>query len=282
MVHQYIRRITRASLPCWSPFNGREIKAPKYLVVHHTALTDAVQLGKINEQHRREGYKRSAYGYNIAYHFFIGSDGTLVQTRDLWDRTPHTRNPEVAIESIAIVFAGNFNEQKPSPAQMDTFRGLYRELYQQFDIEHTIGHNHASPTACPGKYLLEEMELIFNPDKRLQLFSVSRYYTPVRGQSVYYRDTYEQDFKVNCHGDCFTTAWGYKLKPSDALKVVACPPKYELGTKFWIDGYGELLCVDRGGAIKGNRIDVWAGIAEEGLVNIRDSQGGTLYGRVIQ
>jgi 3D (Asp-Asp-Asp) domain-containing protein len=64
---------------------------------------------------------------------------------------------------------------------------------------------------------------------------------------------------INCSGSCDITASGYKLKPEDAGKIVACPPEFTLGTKFYIHGVGEVRCEDRGGAIKGKRLDLWQG-----------------------
>jgi len=189
-------------------------------------------------------------------------------------------------ESISVVFAGNFQDQYPSEAQLKTFRSLYRMLFKQYNIEYVEGHGDSKATACPGIHLREALSDIFNVED-IQQFQVSRYYTPIRGQLEYYRDTYEQDFKVNCMGDCLSTASNYKLKPEDALHVVACPPYneetgvgYKFGTKIDIDSYGEVTCVDRGGAIKGNRIDVWAGIGETGLLNLKKTRGGLLNGKV--
>lgn len=99
-------------------------------------------------------------------------------------------------------------------------------------------------------------------------WSVTRYYTPVKGQSRYYGPSYESDFKINCQGDCLVTASGYRLSQKDEFKIAACPKEIPFGTKIIVPVYGEVTCRDRGGAIKENRIDIWAGIGERGLNNI--------------
>lgn len=82
-------------------------------------------------------------------------------------------------------------------------------------------------------------------------YSLSRYYTVVPGQRRYYLGrTFEQDFKINCQGDCFKTANGYQLSQKDEYKVVACPPDIKLGTTLHIEGIGDTVCHDRGGSIK--------------------------------
>ncbi len=50
------------------------------------------------------------------------------------------------------------------------------------------------------------------------------------------------------------TASGTKVQEN---KTLACPPQYKFGTLVQIDGYGTYICEDRGGAIKGNRFDIY-------------------------
>lgn len=82
-------------------------------------------------------------------------------------------------------------------------------------------------------------------------YNLSRYYTVVPGQRRYYLGrTFEEDFKINCQGNCFITADGYHLSQKDEYKVVACPPDIKLGTTLHIEGIGDTVCHDRGGSIK--------------------------------
>jgi 3D (Asp-Asp-Asp) domain-containing protein len=50
------------------------------------------------------------------------------------------------------------------------------------------------------------------------------------------------------------TASGLLVKESH---TIACPPQFPLGTKINIEGYGDFVCEDRGGAIKGNHVDIY-------------------------
>ncbi len=50
------------------------------------------------------------------------------------------------------------------------------------------------------------------------------------------------------------TASGVKVKEK---RTLACPPQYVFGTKIKIKGMGVYVCEDRGGAIKGNRFDIY-------------------------
>ncbi|NTW13629.1 MAG: hypothetical protein HGA31_01180 [Candidatus Moranbacteria bacterium] len=42
-----------------------------------------------------------------------------------------------------------------------------------------------------------------------------------------------------------------------ANRTLACPANYPFGAKIAIDGYGTFRCEDRGGAIRGNRFDIY-------------------------
>ncbi len=50
------------------------------------------------------------------------------------------------------------------------------------------------------------------------------------------------------------TASGLSVK---AMRTIACPPNFPFGAKMEIEGYGIFVCEDRGGAIKGNHIDIY-------------------------
>ena len=56
------------------------------------------------------------------------------------------------------------------------------------------------------------------------------------------------------------TASGVEADP--ALRIVACPRSMPFGQKVWIEGLGAYTCRDRGGAIRGKRLDVLVGSRE--------------------
>ncbi len=50
------------------------------------------------------------------------------------------------------------------------------------------------------------------------------------------------------------TASGLKVAEK---RTLACPKEFPFGTKIRIEGMGEYRCEDRGGAIKGNKVDIY-------------------------
>ncbi|MDW0114634.1 3D domain-containing protein [Sporosarcina saromensis] len=65
-------------------------------------------------------------------------------------------------------------------------------------------------------------------------------------------------YTAYCTGCSGTTATGIDLRSNPNQKVIAVDPSIiPLGTKVWVEGYGEAIAGDVGGAIKGNKIDVF-------------------------
>lgn len=81
-------------------------------------------------------------------------------------------------------------------------------------------------------------------------------------------DHFEQEVKVitvkataytaDCEGGTGVTYTGIDLKANPNQKVIAVDPNViPLGTKVYVEGYGHAIAADIGGAIKGNKIDVF-------------------------
>ncbi|TCN24937.1 LysM peptidoglycan-binding and 3D domain-containing protein [Mesobacillus foraminis] len=65
-------------------------------------------------------------------------------------------------------------------------------------------------------------------------------------------------YTADCKGCSGTTATGVDLKANPNQKVIAVDPSViPLGTKVHVQGYGYATASDTGGAIKGNKIDVF-------------------------
>ena len=65
-------------------------------------------------------------------------------------------------------------------------------------------------------------------------------------------------YTASCEGCSGITATGINLKTNPHAKVISVDPTViPLGSKVYVEGYGEAIAGDTGGAINGNRIDVF-------------------------
>lgn len=87
--------------------------------------------------------------------------------------------------------------------------------------------------------------------------------------SVAYEDTFNVTFytaefastgKNKGHSAYGITASGTKATVG---RTVACPKNIKFGTKIYIEGFGERVCEDRGGLIKGNKLDIFVATEKE-------------------
>ncbi|WP_286887064.1 3D domain-containing protein [Aneurinibacillus sp. UBA3580] len=65
-------------------------------------------------------------------------------------------------------------------------------------------------------------------------------------------------YTANCAGCSGVTSQGINLKENPDAKVISVDPSViPLGSKVYVEGYGMAIAGDTGGAIKGNKIDVF-------------------------
>lgn len=73
-------------------------------------------------------------------------------------------------------------------------------------------------------------------------------------------------YTAYCAGCSGTTATGIDLRANPNQKVIAVDPSViPLGSKVWVEGYGEAIAGDTGGAIKGNKIDIFVPTKDEAI-----------------
>lgn len=96
-------------------------------------------------------------------------------------------------------------------------------------------------------------------EEEVYLFATG-YYHPEEDQDRYATGSYEEDLELNGRG---ITASGKKVKKGH---VAVDPSVIPLGTEFYSEDHGVLKAEDTGGRIKGNRIDIFTGDGENGLM----------------
>jgi hypothetical protein len=122
--------------------------ALKDLIVHHTATSFNATPGDIQRLHMQDrGYA------DVGYHYMIGADGSIYAGRALEARGAHTGGRNTG--SIGVSLFGNFENDTPTLAQMDSLWRLSEALTYDFWLERLGGHRDYQPgaTVCPGANL---------------------------------------------------------------------------------------------------------------------------------
>jgi N-acetylmuramoyl-L-alanine amidase len=139
----------------WRP-SGQE-RPWRFIVVHHSATTWG-SADAFDRIHRARGWDE------LGYHFVIGNgsgagDGE-VQIGPRWFKQKHgahckvSNHPEYNDVGIGICLVGNFNDSRPTEAQMRSLASLVRFLMDRYHIPQSqvFGHGQLKATDCPGRY----------------------------------------------------------------------------------------------------------------------------------
>ncbi len=266
----------------------------KYFIVHHTATDPDKSVKDITDSRQRRYWRPAA-------HYVIDKDGNVENVLPLDTNAGSTMNNWKNAYAIQVEMIGNFNVKPPTLAQYKAIHELYISTQISFGELELIWHRDASPTACPWKKI--DLDLIKNSKLSdtwtLTTYSISRYYSPMEGQSKYYprslKFTKDEQW---CHpvigndwtqlrnwetGDyisdvCMNTSWNpmvwawWRITKDMTMKIAACPPSLELWTTIYLDRWLTVKCYDRWWAIKNNRLDVWMWQWEEWLLNILNNK----------
>ena len=93
-------------------------------------------------------------------------------------------------------------------------------------------------------------------------YVLSAYYSPLPGQNYYSTGSYASEIVLN-GGGIITASGSYVDEIPYAF--VAAPPCFQFGDVIQVENLGYFKVLDRGGAIKGKRLDVWVGYGNSGL-----------------
>ena len=225
---------------------------------------------------KRFGYDtKSCKWVEVAYHYLISKDWTVVQTRCLDEIGYH--NSKNNSKSIWIALVWNFNNEKPSKEQYQALNVLLWVLTQVFTGAEIKPH-WGRWSSCPWKNFDSTLIGIGTKKSLLGKYNMTRYYSPTTGQSEYmYWKTYEQDVTTQCWKDAIGNDWcsipanNIRLTEKDVLKVVACPWEFPLGTRFEIKWYWWVTCVDRWWSIKWRTLDIRAWYGELWMWRIKNT-----------
>lgn len=136
--------------------NKFKVRDWKYIVIHHSASYkgNASSIGKYHRKVR--GWKNG-----LGYHFVIGNGNGArngqIEVGDRWNkqiRGAHAGNDEYNEYGIGICLVGNFDNNRPSEAQISSLIYLIRYLQERCNIpkKNIIMHRNIKTTHCPGSH----------------------------------------------------------------------------------------------------------------------------------
>ena len=132
----------------------------KYVVLHHTA-TETGSVESIDAAHKLRKDANGNPWRGIGYHFLLGNghgmkDGEVAATFRWKEQSDgaHAGSARYNTQGIGICLVGNFDEEPPTPAQMQSLRDLMTTLRAECRIgtDGIVRHTDIKQTACPGKH----------------------------------------------------------------------------------------------------------------------------------
>lgn len=129
----------------------------KVIIIHHVGIPSGeVSAQQIHEAHLANGWA------GIGYHYVIHKDGVIDRGRPLATVGAHAEGHNY--DSIGINVTGNFEEEVPTDAQIQSLEQLITALCRLYNLtpndQTIIGHRDVNSTDCPGKYLYEKLPQI--------------------------------------------------------------------------------------------------------------------------
>lgn len=168
---QALQPITQNRL--WAPYAQPLCQQFKQITVHHTHSLYTIQ--SLQVFHQTQADPKA----DIAYHFFIDSDGEVYEARPLGYIGSHSEGDNA--QNVGIVLNGDFQKQAPPPPQLAALKALLQGLQALCPCGFEAGlwthqerkrlrfpEQSGKQTACPGQYLAEPVfdfaqELGFGP-----------------------------------------------------------------------------------------------------------------------
>ncbi len=146
------------------------------ITVHHDAIMP-VPTGSYADSLRRLNVIRNGHLNNgwadIGYHFAIDPKGRIWQARPLELQGAHVKNHNPG--NLGIVVFGNYEQIHPTQASLNAIDRMVAYAMRRFNVSLRNIHTHQElrSTACPGRFLQEQMKRTRATGGRLALVSQS-------------------------------------------------------------------------------------------------------------
>ena len=137
---------------------------PKYVTLHHAGVLWTVDRDPIEFIRNMQAWgkrrpeieqpPRNTFWPDLPYHFLIAPDGRIFEGRSL-DYEPESNTKYELAGHIGVELMGNFEEQRPSPQQVESAVRLVAWLLHQHELKLGAISTHKAvakgQTSCPGR-----------------------------------------------------------------------------------------------------------------------------------
>lgn len=180
----------------------------------------------------------------------------IVQGDNLWDIS---RQYHVTVEELKN--SNNLNSDLIFPGQEISI-----ELNGNANIDHSTEQaieKQATNTDKPA----ESIPTVNTPQETESVQASSeKPAEPLKTEGVQELTMEATAYTASCEGCSGITKTGINLIENPDQKVISVDPNViPLGSKVYVEGYGEAIAGDTGGAIKGNKIDIFIPTKEEAI-----------------
>jgi hypothetical protein len=133
---------------------------PKFVTIHHAGVEWKTGRDPAESVRAVQIYGQKEKNWpDLPYHFMIAPDGQIFEAR------PTIYEPESNTKydlqgHIGVELMGNFETQRPSPAQLKSCVAIVAWVCNEFEIDpsNIAGHRDRAQTTCPGKDFYRYLE----------------------------------------------------------------------------------------------------------------------------
>lgn len=163
--------LPRAAWNAADPVMPMTPHTPTRITIHHTGVRSnaartleqklrGLQIFSQREDKLANGNTKPAWP-DVPYHYYIDITGRIGEGRDV--RFKGDTNTEYdPAGHVLVVVEGNFEEEQPTAAQMESLRRMVTWLASQWNVpaDRIQSHKDYARTECPGVNLYREMDAL--------------------------------------------------------------------------------------------------------------------------
>ncbi|MEL6406191.1 MAG: N-acetylmuramoyl-L-alanine amidase [Chloroflexota bacterium] len=139
----------------WRVYDEELDSIYRTVIIHHAAFYADDDLSTVREVQNVHFNQRG--WADVGYHFMVGKNGIIYAGRDWHVRGTHVSNYNTG--SLGICLLGNFAEEAPTEAQLNSTLDLLLYVTERLQLTHIATHREFNAqTQCPGDNLYVYLE----------------------------------------------------------------------------------------------------------------------------